>query len=66
MSTPSFDINWNSEDIDTALHSFEAIQEELNYKQAQNSLRDIVNKIDLTPQEKTGLELDLDRLADKS
>jgi GTPase len=64
MSTPSFDINWNSEDIDTALHSFEAIQEELNYKQAQNSLRDIVNKIDLTPQEKTGLELDLDRLAD--
>ncbi|MCU0535381.1 MAG: GTP-binding protein [Hydrococcus sp. Prado102] len=64
MSTPPFDINWNSEDIDTALHSFEAIQEELNYKQAQNSLRDIVNKIDLTPQEKTGLELDLDRLAD--
>jgi GTPase len=64
MSTPPFDINWNSEDIDSALHSFEAIQEELNYKQAQNSLRDIVNKIDLTQQEKTGLELDLDRLAD--
>jgi GTPase len=63
MSNPSFDINWNSEDIDSALHSFEAIQEELNYKKAQNSLRDLVNKIDLTATEKNGLESDIDRLA---
>jgi hypothetical protein len=64
MSTFSLDTNWNSEDIDSALLNFEAIQEELNYKQAQNSLRDLVNKIDLTPQEKMGLESDIDRLAD--
>jgi hypothetical protein len=64
MSNLSFDTNWNSEDLDSALLSFEAIQEELNYKQAQSSLRDIVNKIDLTAQEKMGLETDIDRLAD--
>ncbi|OKH25280.1 GTP-binding protein [Hydrococcus rivularis NIES-593] len=64
MSNLSFDTNWNSEDLDSAILSFEAIQEELNYKQAQSSLRDLVNKIDLTPQEKIGLETDIDRLAD--
>jgi small GTP-binding protein len=63
MSNPSFDVNWNPEDIDSALLSFEAIQEELNYKQAQSSLRDLVNKLDLTPQEQTGLETDIDRLS---
>ncbi|AFY78817.1 protein of unknown function (DUF697)/GTPase of unknown function [Pleurocapsa sp. PCC 7327] len=64
MSNLSFDTNWNSEDLDSAILSFEAIQEELNYKQAQSSLRDLVNKIDLTAQEKIGLETEIDRLAD--
>lgn len=63
MSNLSLDTNWNAEDIESALLSFEAIQEELNYKQAQSSLRDLVNHLDLTPQEKTGLETDIDRLA---
>lgn len=62
MSNLSLDANWNAEDIESALLSFEAIQEELNYKQAQSSLRDLVNHLDLTPQEKTGLESDIDRL----
>ncbi|MBF2020323.1 MAG: DUF697 domain-containing protein [Hydrococcus sp. C42_A2020_068] len=64
MSNLSFDTNWNSEDLDSAILSFEAIQEELNYKQAQSSLRDLVNKIDLTAREKIGLETEIDRLAD--
>ncbi len=36
--------------------SFEDIQAELNYKQAKDSLREIVGNLDLTPQERTGLE----------
>lgn len=63
MSNLSLDSNWNTDDIESALLSFEAIQEELNYKQAQSSLRDLVNHLDLTAQEKTGLESDIDRLA---
>ncbi|MDJ0508891.1 MAG: GTP-binding protein [Crocosphaera sp.] len=42
--------------------SFEAIQEELNYKQAQDSLRNLVNHLDLTTEEKNGLEIELDNL----
>jgi hypothetical protein len=63
MSNQSPDTSWNSEELDSALLSFEAIQEELNYKQAQHSLRDLLNNLDLTPQEKTELESDIDRLA---
>ncbi len=44
------------EDLDDTLLSFEDIQSELNYKQARDALRELVSKLDLTPQEKTGLE----------
>lgn len=56
------DNNWNSQDLDEALKTVETIQEELNYKQAQNSLRDLVNNLDLSPQEQTGLETEIDHL----
>lgn len=62
MIDSSLDPSWNSEDMDSAILSFEAIQEELNYKQAQNSLRDLVNHLDLAPQEQNGLETEIDRL----
>ena len=44
------------EEIDSAILSFDDIQAELNYKQAQTALRDLVANLDLTPQEQTGLE----------
>ena len=42
--------------------SFEEITAELNYRKAQNSLRDLIGNIDLTVEEQTGLELEIDRL----
>ncbi|MGK7877066.1 MAG: GTP-binding protein [Xenococcaceae cyanobacterium] len=53
---------WNPEELDNAILGFEEIQEELNYKQAQDSLRDLVDNLDLTPQEQAGLESDIDHL----
>jgi len=38
------------EELDSAILSFEDIQAELNYKQAQTALRDLVANLDLTPQ----------------
>jgi small GTP-binding protein len=43
-------------EIDEVLDSFEQIQAELNYRQAQRSLQDLLTKLDLTPQERAGLE----------
>ncbi len=54
--------NWNPEDLDSAILSFEEIQEELNYKQAQDSLRDLLGNLDLTSQEQAGLEAEIDHL----
>ncbi|AFY33059.1 GTP-binding protein [Calothrix sp. PCC 7507] len=53
--------NWE-EELDSAIFSFEDIQAELNYKQAQTALRNLVANIDLSPQEKTGLEAEINDL----
>ncbi len=42
--------------FDETLLGFDEIQEELNYRQAETSLRDLIAKLDLTPQERSGLE----------
>ena len=55
--------NWKNEEFENALIDFEAIQEELNYKKAQHTLRDLVNHLDLSPREKQGLEKDIDHLS---
>lgn len=47
------------EELNSAIFSFEDIQTELNYKQAQTALRNLVANLDLTPQEKTGLETEI-------
>ncbi|MEA5535183.1 GTP-binding protein [Crocosphaera sp. XPORK-15E] len=64
MSEPIFDDQGNFQDLDETLLSFEAIQEELNYKQAQDTLRNLVNNLDLTTQEQVGLEMELDYLTE--
>ena len=50
------------EEMDNAILSFADIQAELNYKQAQTTLGDLVANLDLTPQERTGLEAEIDQL----
>lgn len=42
--------------------SFEEIQAELTYKQAQDALRELVNSLDLSPQEQAGLEPEIRNL----
>ena len=50
------------EEIDSAILSFDDIQAELNYKQAQTALQDLVANLDLTPQEQIGLEAEIEQL----
>ncbi|MBD2577941.1 GTP-binding protein [Oscillatoria sp. FACHB-1406] len=51
------------EDLDRAIFSFSEIQAEIHYKQAQDSLRSLIGNLDLNARERSGLEPDLDRLA---
>ncbi len=46
-------------ELEETIHSFDDIQAELNYRQAQDVLRDLVTHIDLTPRERTGLEAEI-------
>jgi hypothetical protein len=58
----------SDQELDRAILSVEEIQGELNYKQAQDALRDLVTNLDLTPKEQAGLESqinDLTNLLDK-
>ncbi|MEY3333860.1 MAG: hypothetical protein RLZZ176_2163 [Cyanobacteriota bacterium] len=59
--------NWE-EELDNAIFTFDDIQAELNYKQAKTALRNLVNNLDLSPAEKSGLEMeinDLETMLDK-
>ncbi len=51
-------LNWEAE-LDNAIFSFEDIQAELNYKQAQTALRNLLDNLDLTPEEEAGLEMEI-------
>jgi len=51
-----------SQGLDEAILGFDEIQAELNYKQAQTALRDLVENLDLTPQERSGLEPEINGL----
>lgn len=54
-NTEANSLSWE-EELDSAIFTFEDIQTELNYKQAKTALRNLVSNLDLTPQEKSGLE----------
>lgn len=56
-NSPSFD-----QELDRAISSVEEIQAELNYKQAQDTLQQLVTNLDLTPQEQAGLEAEIEDL----
>ncbi len=63
--SPSPQLNYSAldQELDSAIFSFDDIQAELNYKKAQNALRDLVGNLDLTPQERAGLESEIEDLA---
>jgi hypothetical protein len=48
-----------NDELDEVIFSFEEITAEINYKQAQDSLRSIVQQIDLTAEEQSGLESEI-------
>ena len=50
-------------ELEQTLFSFQEITDELNYRKAQNSLRSLISNLDLTTEEQTGLETQIDRLA---
>ena len=55
-------------ELDDTILSFADIQAELNLRRAKDALRDIVEHLDLTPQERTGLEPEiggLEKMLDK-
>lgn len=55
-------------ELDDTILSFADIQAELNLRHAKDALRDIVEHLDLTPQERTGLEPEiggLEKMLDK-
>jgi GTP-binding protein Era len=59
--------NWE-EELDNVIFTFDDIQAELNYKQAKTALKNLVNNLDLSAAEKSGLEAeinDLDIMLDK-
>lgn len=49
-------------ELDEAILTFADIQADLNYKQAKDALREIVANLDLTPQERAGLEPEIEGL----
>jgi hypothetical protein len=53
---PAMSANGVDRELESAIFSFEKIQAELNYKQAQDALRELVKNLDLQPQERAGLE----------
>jgi len=64
--TPNLGDSYNSselnQELDEAILGFEDMQAELNYRQAQRALRDLVENLDLTPQERRGLETEIGSL----
>lgn len=44
-------VNWDIKALEETLESFTEIQTAINYKQAQKSLQNLVNHLDLTQEE---------------
>lgn len=47
------------QELEDALRGFSTIQADLNYRQAQDALRDLVDNLDLTDRERSGLEAEI-------
>ena len=53
---------YSDEELDSAIEGFADIQTELNYKQAQTTLSNLVANLDLTAREQAGLETEIGEL----
>jgi GTP-binding protein Era len=49
-------------ELEETLSSFQDIQAELNYRQAQDVLRELVDRVDLSSREQAGLQVEIDSL----
>lgn len=54
---------WNKEEWETTIIDFANLQGEINYRQAQQSLRGLLDNWDLQPEEEIGLETEIGRLS---
>ncbi len=61
-SEPINSKNEARDELEDVIFSFEEITAEINYKQAQDSLRNIVQNINLSPEEQSGLEAEINYL----
>lgn len=61
-SRPIFPVEFDPA-IEETLLSFDEIQAELNYRNAQSALQEMVDRLDLQPQERQGLEQELASLS---
>jgi len=52
----------HQQELEQTLLDFEAVTAELNYRKAQNSLRNLISNLDLTAEEQQGLESEIKRL----
>ena len=59
MSSP----NWDIKAIEDTLDSFTEIQTAINYRQAQQSLENLINQLDLSAEEVQGLEREIEQLS---
>ena len=50
-------------ELNSIITNLDEISSELNYRKAQQALRNLVRNLDLTVEEQTGLESEVDRLA---
>lgn len=58
----------SEQELDQIVHQFTDLQADLHYRQAQEALRELVDRLDLTAREKSGLETELhhlDRMLEK-
>ncbi|MGL5871888.1 MAG: GTP-binding protein [Xenococcaceae cyanobacterium] len=62
MSSHESFSDWDSQELDDTILSFQEITAEINYKQAQTSLRNLVTNLDLTSEEQAGLETEIEHL----
>jgi len=56
-------LEWKEEDWEQTIRGFANLQGEINYRQAQQSLKNILQNLDLKEEEKEGLELEIDSLS---
>ncbi|MEL7244221.1 MAG: GTPase, partial [Cyanobacteria bacterium J06573_2] len=59
MAEPHSGNSHSTEVLDKAIFTFEEIQTELHYKQAQTALREMVTNLDLSASETQGLEMEI-------